>query len=124
MHLLTDKLAVLQRAAPNEPAGSSEEDDALLITTVLPSVGKIMLNVGSGDSGEIGRRDCGCPLGALGLNLHAWHLRSFEKITSEGLSYLRGDLVPLVEQILPERFGGNATDYQLVEVEDGGAPLR
>lgn len=123
VHLLTDKLAVLQRAVPNNSVGSSEEDGALVITTVLPSVGKIMLNVGIGDCGEIGRRDCGCPLGALGLNLHAWHLRSFEKITSEGLSYLRGDLVPLVEQILPERFGGNATDYQLVEVEDGGMPF-
>ena len=31
--------------------------------------------------------------------------------------------MPLVEQILPERFGGNATDYQLVEVEDGGMPF-
>jgi len=123
VHLLTDKFAVLQRAAPNDPAGSSEQDGALLLTTLLPSVGKIMLNVDSGDCGEIRRRDCGCPLGALGLGLHAWHLRSFERITSEGLSYLRGDLVPLVEQILPERFGGNATDYQLVEVEDGGLPF-
>jgi hypothetical protein len=123
VHLLTDKFAVLQRAAPNDPAGSSEEDGALLITTLLPSVSKIMLNVSSGDCGEIRRRDCGCPLGALGLNLHASHLRSYEKITSEGLNYLRGDLVPLVEQILPERFGGSVTDYQLVEVEDGGMPF-
>ena len=62
---------------------------------------KIMLNVDSGDCGEISRRECGCPLGALGLDLHAWHLRSVEKITSEGLSYLRGDLVPFGRAILP-----------------------
>jgi hypothetical protein len=123
VHLLTDKLAVLQRPAIDDPAGSSDTNGALLVTTLLPSESKIMLNVDTGDCGEIRRRDCGCPFGALGLDLHVSHLRSYEKITSEGLNYLRGDLVPLVEQILPERFGGNATDYQLVEVEDGGMPL-
>jgi hypothetical protein len=122
VHLLTDKFAVLQRAASDDPAGNSD-GGALFITTLLPSVSKLMLNVDSGDCGEIHRRDCGCPLGALGLDLHAWHLRSHEKITSEGLGYLRGDLALLVERILPERFGGNATDYQLVEVEDGGMPF-
>jgi hypothetical protein len=123
VHLLTEKLAVLQRPIVNDPGGGSQVDGALLVTTLLPSVPKIMLNVATGDSCEIRRRDCGCPLGALGLDLHAWNLRSYEKITSEGLSYLRGDLMPLVERILPERFGGNATDYQLVEVEDGGMPF-
>jgi hypothetical protein len=94
-----------------------------MITTLLPSVSKIMLNVDSGDCGEIRRRHCGCPMGALGLDLHASHLRSYEKLTSEGLSYLRADLTALVEQILPQRFGGHASDYQLVEIEDGGMPF-
>ncbi len=49
--------------------------------------------------------------------------RSHEKITSEALSYLRGDLMLLVEQILPEQFGGNPSDYQLVEIEDKGMPF-
>jgi hypothetical protein len=123
VHLLTEKFVFLQRAAPSDPAGNSSKDAALVLTTLLPSVPKIMLNVDSGDCGEIRRRDCGCPMGALGLNLHAWHLRSYEKITSEGLSYLRGDLTPLVEEILPERFGGHPSDYQLVEVEDDGMPF-
>jgi hypothetical protein len=123
VHLLTDKLAFLQRPAIDDPAAGSQGDGALLITTLLPSVSKIMLNVDTGDCCEIRQRDCGCPLGAMGLDLHASHLRSYEKITSEGLNYLRGDLVPLVERILPERFGGNPTDYQLVEVEDGGMPF-
>jgi hypothetical protein len=55
--------------------------------------------------------------------LHAWHLRSYEKLTSEGLNYLRGDLTLLVEQVLPERFGGSASDYQLVEIEEDGMPF-
>lgn len=82
-----------------------------------------MLNVDSGDCGDIRRRDCGCPIGALGLDLHASHLRSYEKIISEGLSYLRADLAFLVEEVLPERFGGDPSDYQLVEVEDNGMPF-
>jgi hypothetical protein len=123
VHLLTDKFAFLQRAVPGDSTGHSGQDAALVITTLLPSVSKIMLNVDSGDCGEIRRRDCGCPLGALGLDLHGWHLRSYEKLTSEGLSYLRGDLTLLVEQVLPERFGGSASDYQLVEIEEDGMPF-
>ena len=59
MHLLTDKFAFLQRAAPNDPGGKSG-DRALVLTTLLLSTPKIMLNVDSGDYGEICRRDCGC----------------------------------------------------------------
>lgn len=123
VHLLTDKFAFLQRPIGSDRTASSPKETALIITTLLPSISKIMLNVDSGDCGEIRRRDCGCPIGALGLDLHASHLRSCEKITSEGLSYLRADLAFLVEQVLPERFGGNPSDYQLVEVEDNGMPF-
>jgi hypothetical protein len=50
-------------------------------------------------------------------------MRSYDSITSEGLSYLRFDLIPLVEDLLPEWFGGNPADYQLVEVETRGMPF-
>jgi hypothetical protein len=122
VHIMSDKFAILHRPAPDAPADAGR-DAVLMITTLLPSVSKIMLNVDSGDCGKVGRRDCGCPFDALGLDLHAWHLRSHEKITSEGLSYLRGDLILLVEQILPQRFGGNPSDYQLVEIEEDGMPF-
>lgn len=120
VHLLTEKFAFLHQAAPARLAG---KDAALVLTTLLPSVPKIMLNVESGDCCEIERRDCGCPISEMGLDLHAWNIRSYEKITSEALSYLRGDLIPLVEQILPEQFGGDPSDYQLVEIEDKGMPF-
>ncbi len=130
VHLLTDKFAVLQHGMPDTgtasgPASTARSPGAraLLFTTLLPSAPRIMLNVDSGDYGEVRRRDCGCPLGALGLDLHVSQLRSYEKVTSEGLSYLRGDLTPLVEQVLPGRFGGHSADYQLVEVETEGMPF-
>jgi hypothetical protein len=121
VHLMTDKVAVLQRDVPIDGAGNS--GGALVFTTLLPSAPKLMLNMVSGDCCELHRRDCGCPLGAVGFDLHASHMRSYDSITSEGLSYLRFDLIPLVEDLLPEWFGGNPADYQLVEVETRGMPF-
>jgi hypothetical protein len=38
------------------------------------------------------------------------------------MSFLGTDLLTLVEDVLPSRFGGHPTDYQLVEREEGGLP--
>ena len=38
------------------------------------------------------------------------------------MSFIGSDLLNLVEDVLPARFGGYATDYQFVEEEDGGLP--
>ncbi len=120
VHLLTDRTAVLQRDLVEGADGPTR--GGLVFTTLMPSFPKFMLNVESGDYGVLHRRKCGCPFDQLGFDLHLSDLRSYGKLTSEGLNYLRGDLVPLVEQVLPARFGGHATDYQLVEVERSGMP--
>lgn len=114
VHVMTDKLAVLR--CPVEAPGPP-----LLInvfTTLDPSTPKLMLNVQSDDYAEWSRRDCGCLLGKLGLDLHMHTIRSHEKLTSEGLNFLGHDLIRLVEEVLPRRFGGAPTDYQFVEGED------
>jgi hypothetical protein len=49
-------------------------------------------------------------------------IRSYEKLTSEGNHFLGADLVRLVDDVLPRRFGGGPADYQLVEEEIGGLP--
>jgi hypothetical protein len=36
------------------------------------------------------------------------------------MHFLGADLLVLLEEVLPARFGGRPTDYQLVEVEEGG----
>ena len=38
------------------------------------------------------------------------------------MSFLGTELLRLLGEILPARFGGYPTDYQLVEEEDGGLP--
>ena len=68
------------------------------------------------------RRACGCPIGELGLPLHVHTLRSVEKLSSEGMSFIGSDLIVLIEETLPQRFGGSATDYQFVEEEVNGLP--
>ena len=81
-----------------------------------------MLNVESDDYGVLERRHCGCPLDAAGLDLHMHTIRSWEKLTSEGMTLGGADLIRLVEEILPARFGGAPTDWQLVEEEEEGLP--
>jgi hypothetical protein len=111
-------MAVIQR--PKLLPDGHTRLDALYLTTLLPAAPKIMLNLDTGDYGVLGRRDCGCGLEKLGLDLHLHTIRSYEKLTTGGMHFLGGEFVTLVEQILPQTFGGNPTDYQFVE-EDKGA---
>jgi hypothetical protein len=115
VHLLTDKLAVLTRPKV-VPFGSV---NALIYTTLLPSSPKLMLNVESGDFALHSKRNCGCPMGRLGFRDHLRDIRSYEKLTSEGVTFLGTELLRLLEEVLPQRFGGAATDYQLAEAEEG-----
>lgn len=94
---------------------------ALFYTTVLPACPKIMLNTESGDYATLEPRDCGCLLEQLGFRRHLHTIRSYEKLTSEGMNFLGSELIHLVEEALPSRFGGDATSYQLVESEGEGS---
>jgi hypothetical protein len=54
----------------------------------------------------------------MGFNDHISNIRSFEKLTSHGMTFLGSNVVSLVEEVLPARFGGTSIDYQMVEEED------
>ena len=112
LHLLTDKLVVRNQ---EKVIGNSSAVPALVYTTALTSARRVMLNVESGDYGRIEKRDCGCLLRSAGLATHVLGLRGYDKLTSAGVSFKGDDLYTLVEQLLPARFGGYPTDYQLVE---------
>ena len=115
-HVCRDTAAVIQRRRSVDALGASV--DALLFTTLWPHARKILLNVESGDYARMGARPCGCPLERLGWTDHLQEIRSFEKLNAEGRLFFGSELYALLEETLPGRFGGEATDYQLVEEED------
>lgn len=122
VHFMSDKLAFLRRDDPDEPGTGPV--GALAYTTLLPTTSKIMINVESGDHAGVTTRSCGCPFGELGLGTHLHEIRSHEKLTTEGNHFLGSDLDALLEQVLPARFGGRPTDYQLAEEErSDGLPI-
>ena len=120
VHLVSDKIATIER---ERRVGQGERlVRALFHTTLLPASPKVMLNVESGDYGVRVDRDCGCGALPSAFRSHLHTIRSYEKLTSEGMNFLGGDLLTLVEQVLPARFGGHPTDYQLEETEQDGLP--
>jgi hypothetical protein len=121
VHLVTDKIATIQRDKRVGRTGSVV--GALFHTTLLPASPKLMLNVESGDYGVRVDRGCECEVVPRGFQSHLHTIRSYEKLTSEGMNFLGSDLLTLVEQVLPGRFGGRPTDYQFVEGERDGLPI-
>ncbi len=77
-----------------------------------------------GDQARLYERECGCPLERLGWTGHLSDIRSFEKLTGAGMTFLDTDVIRVLEEVLPARFGGAPTDYQLIEEQDGqGRPV-
>lgn len=113
MHVLTDLHAVVQLDRP--PAGLPPS--ALFLTSLRPTTPFVLINVSFGDEGQLRARACGCPLEARGWHLHLSGIRSFEKLTAAGVTLLDADLLPVLDEVLPARFGGTGSDYQLVEHE-------
>jgi hypothetical protein len=116
VHVMTGNVALLERRRDLD--GGSV--DGLFCTTLHPVTPKVMLNVELGDYGVLHERTCGCPFDGLGLRQHLHTIRSYEKLTTEGMHFIGTELLRLVEEVLPARFGGHATDYQLVEAEEDG----
>ncbi len=115
-HFLMDHLALIQ--APREVPGFELSVPSFHFTTLLTSAPKIMLNVESDDFGVVETRNCGCPFGDLGFSTHIRDIRSFRKLTGEGVTLVGGHIESILEEDLPARFGGSPLDYQLIEEED------
>ena len=124
MHLMKDLHAVIQ---PGETGASGNlPPNALLFSSLRKKSQMILINLSLGDQGTIKTRSCGCPLESLGYDTHIQYIRSFEKLTSGGMSFLDSDIIRILEVELPRIFGGGPTDYQLLEEEkeDGTPRLR
>jgi hypothetical protein len=117
VHLLSNKIAMIEREK-KLPSGASVP--ALVFTSLSQHSPKLLINVESGDYATVKVRDCGCPLQTLGLLTHLTWIRSHDKLTSEGVTFMGERLIQLLEQDLPDRFGGTVGDYQIVEEEENG----
>ena len=116
VHLLKDSHALIQHR--REVPFAKTSVDAFLFTSLLPKAAKILLNVESGDYGVVETRHCGCKLEDLGFTEHIYNIRGFDKLTGEGMTFIGTDLLRIIEEVLPAKFGGTSTDYQMVEEED------
>ena len=116
VHFLEDGLALLQ--IPHRLPGTDREIDAFCFTSLRPTRGSLLLNVELDDFGTIERRSCGCPFEDMGFGTHIRGIRSYRKLTGEGINLLDGEMVRILEEVLPARYGGDPHDYQLQEQED------
>ena len=128
MHLFHDRHAVIHLEPRGRPAweGGAFSAGALLFSSLRSTAPLILLNVSIGDRAALIDRPCGCPLERLGWATHLQQIRSIEKLTAAGMTFLDTNVMQVLEEILPSRFGGGPTDYQLVEEEtqDGRPRLR
>ncbi len=109
MHVFSDLNAVIAADVASLPVNT------LLVSSLLDTSPFVLLNVSMGDRGVLGDRSCGCPMQKLGWGSHLQDVRSFEKLSVGGVTFADTAVVTVLEDLLPARFGGGPTDYQLIE---------
>jgi len=121
VHIALDAYALIHR---RRAVRDQEQVDALLFTALRPACPKVLFNTEIGDYGVLETRQCGCDFDELGMTRHVHTVRSFDKLTGEGMTFVGADLFDLLEGVLPQRFGGAAGDYQLIEEQDADGLTR
>jgi hypothetical protein len=114
LHLFKDILVII----PHPSRETQGIYSVFYFTTLLPTAPKMLLNVESDDCGIIETRSCGCPLESYGFTQHLRSIHSPRKLTGEGVTLVGSDMIYILEELLPSRFGGSPSDYQLVEEEE------
>lgn len=122
LHLLDDLHGVIQAGPGGQVHGLPPR--ALLITSIRPTAPLILLNVSMGDEAWLTTRSCGCALEADGWRRHLHTVRSFEKLKTGGVTFHDTDVIQVLEELLPARFGGAPAHYQVVEDESAHGVAR
>ena len=115
-HFMQDHLAMIQ--ASRSVPGFDIEVPAFCFTSLLTSAPKLLLNVESDDYGTVDTQPCGCQWESLGFPHHIRDIRSFRKLTGEGVTLVGSDIERILDDLLPAQFGGSGLDYQFAEEED------
>jgi hypothetical protein len=113
MHLRDDLLGVIQ-PVDAAPPGCPLTPSTLLLTSLQPRAVYVFVNLSVGDQADLFPARCGCALQHAGLGRQLSGVRSFEKLNAGGMTLLDADVIRVLEEVLPARFGGRPLDYQLV----------
>lgn len=115
-HLLSDAFALITHPYTIEGFGTTVP--AFNLTTLRDSAPKLMINVQIDDYGVVEERSCGCALESYWYLTHLRGVRSYSKLVGEGVTLIGNEMLHILEDVLPKRFGGSPLDYQLTEQED------
>ena len=110
-------IALVSRA--QKSAWSDTQVNSLYATSLLPLAPRIFINAEIGDTGVIEKATCDCSFSKLGFDLQVRDVAAISMVTAQGVTIEITELVPLLEEKLPARFGGYSGDYQLCEAEAG-----
>jgi hypothetical protein len=80
---------------------------AIDVPSVRPNTPKLLPNVERDGYGILEERRRGFSLYKLGYTLHVRQIRSVDKLTSEGMSFIGNDLARLFEKGLPAAFSAS-----------------
>lgn len=114
IHFFKDSFALIQHIRETQ----EHKLNLFLFTSFYQGCPIIMLNMENGDYGVIEKKNCGCLLDQYGFFDHIYNIRSIEKICSEGMTFYTKDIIDIVEEEFPKKFGGSSIDFQIVEEED------
>ncbi|HSW51398.1 MAG TPA: hypothetical protein VLH09_14530, partial [Bryobacteraceae bacterium] len=117
VHLFRDSLAAILRKRVEPLSGAAV--GALALTTLQPLAPRFLINTEAGDTGALETADCDCVYSRAGLTTRIADIASFGKLTGQGMNVAGEDIVRILEESLPARFGGAPGDYQLIEREGG-----
>lgn len=115
MHIYLDRLAIIQKHRRTYAGDGGV--DGFLLTTLLASTGKVLLNTDIGDFGKLLNKPCNCLFGGLGMNVHISEVGSYDKLTGEGMTLLSSDLNDILGELVGKA-GGSPDDYQFWETQD------
>ena len=116
VHLAHDSVALVTH--PYVIEGTGLTVPAFNLTSLVDASPKVMLNYQIDDYGTVETRACGCPLEACGYTTQLHGIRSYSKLLCEGVTFLGSEVLHVLEDVLPGRYGGSPLDYQLMEEED------
>ena len=116
-HLMKHAIALVSRT--QKSAWTDTQVNSLYATSLLPIAPRIFINAEIGDTGVIEKATCDCSFSKLGFDLQVRDVAAISMVTAQGVTIEITELVPLLEEKLPARFGGHSGDYQLCEAEAG-----